>query len=239
MKIIFNSNVGFFESLTWALHAWHFGDLSGDPVYVVFNGPYGQNWFDKYFEQTPVNGGKIKTVSSFKELGWPTYFMNRLTASARFIRHAVVRPSVLSETDCFDVNSYVGAHYRGTDFAEAKPVSFEKFVDHVDRIRDKCHYLGTFFATDVKDLVLDGYDVVQRKDSFRSDTKFPIHKSNVLARCDTGMDAIVNCILLSRCKVIVRTRSRLSAWAGIFNPSLEINTVNDVIGKVRFPEEER
>jgi hypothetical protein len=37
-----------------------------------------------------------------------------------------------------------------------------------------------------------------------------------------GEEALINCLLLSRCCALIRTTSFLSAWASIFNPALPI-----------------
>ena len=39
-------------------------------------------------------------------------------------------------------------------------------------------------------------------------------------------DAIVNCLILSKCKMVIKTHSQLSAYAKVFNPELEIYRVN-------------
>jgi hypothetical protein len=40
-------------------------------------------------------------------------------------------------------------------------------------------------------------------------------------------DAIINCLILSKCKVVIKTHSQLSAYAKVFNPELEIYRVNE------------
>jgi hypothetical protein len=41
-----------------------------------------------------------------------------------------------------------------------------------------------------------------------------------------GEEALINCLLLSRCSALIRTTSFLSAWASIFNPALPIVLLN-------------
>jgi hypothetical protein len=42
-------------------------------------------------------------------------------------------------------------------------------------------------------------------------------------------DAIINCLILSKCKMVIKTHSQLSAYAKVFNPELEIYRVNGSI----------
>jgi hypothetical protein len=42
-------------------------------------------------------------------------------------------------------------------------------------------------------------------------------------------DAIINCLILSKCKMVIKTHSQLSAYAKVFNPELEIYRVNESI----------
>ena len=41
-----------------------------------------------------------------------------------------------------------------------------------------------------------------------------------------GRDAVLDCLLLSRCDVLVRTASNLSLCAGFFNPRLPVVLLN-------------
>jgi hypothetical protein len=40
-------------------------------------------------------------------------------------------------------------------------------------------------------------------------------------------DAIINCLILSKCRIVIKTHSQLSAYAKVFNPELEIYRVNE------------
>jgi len=40
-------------------------------------------------------------------------------------------------------------------------------------------------------------------------------------------DAIINCLILSKCKIVIKTHSQLSGYAKVFNPELEIYKVNE------------
>jgi hypothetical protein len=39
-------------------------------------------------------------------------------------------------------------------------------------------------------------------------------------------EALVNCLLLARCRALIRTASFLSGWASVFNPELSVIMLN-------------
>jgi hypothetical protein len=239
MKIVFNCKEGFFCALTWALYCWRHADETGQKIRVEVSGPYGLNYLNRYIHQdASADGEKTLVVREYGDLKWPYYLLDRKKARDVFSRHAEIRKAVLNEADMFTVNGFLGAHYRGTDkIYESKQIPFNGFCEKVYAYKEEHKFNGIYFATDVRGLELLGDDVIQRKDDYRSDTGLPIHKSCAGSSRDIGMDAIVNCLLLSRCRALIRTRSHLSAWAGIFNPKLEIVTLNQMHDKVSFPEE--
>lgn len=62
----------------------------------------------------------------------------------------------------------------------------------------------------------------------------PRHFSNMRGE-DKAIEAIVNIILLSKCKTLIRTRSYLSAISIILNPSIDVFTFGSTNSPV-FPE---
>jgi hypothetical protein len=46
------------------------------------------------------------------------------------------------------------------------------------------------------------------------------------AREGPARDAIVNCLILSRCEALLKTASILSAWSKLFNPRLPVVMLN-------------
>jgi hypothetical protein len=51
-----------------------------------------------------------------------------------------------------------------------------------------------------------------------------------------GREALVTCLLLARCGLLIKTPSYLSAWAKIFNPSLPVWLISSPLGKGYFPD---
>lgn len=135
----------------------------------------------------------------------------------------------------------LGVHYRGTDKMgdEASLVTKEDFIKQVNGfLNSNQEYNTIFIATDEEEFV----NVVNKNfiekpkyliivnDFRRSKTSQAIHKSeNVTVNdpLEKGKEAMIDSLLLSRCDYVIKTASFLSAWAKIWNPSLEIYNVNN------------
>lgn len=54
----------------------------------------------------------------------------------------------------------------------------------------------------------------------------PIHLNLAGDRNRKGFEALVNCLLLSRCDALIRSASFLSGWSNVFNPALPVIMLN-------------
>jgi len=71
-----------------------------------------------------------------------------------------------------------------------------------------------------------GPTIVSRDDSFRSRDGSSIHESPSTDKYAINRDAIVNCLILSRCDALLKTASILSGWSKLFNPRLPVVMLN-------------
>jgi hypothetical protein len=51
-----------------------------------------------------------------------------------------------------------------------------------------------------------------------------------------GREALVTCLLLSRCGFLIKTPSYLSGWAKIFNPLLPVWLISPLLSRGLFPD---
>jgi len=147
----------------------------------------------------------------------------------------------------------LGIHYRGSNKVkgacpEATPISYDEmdvFIEEYCRVPEQ-RPDTIFVASDEVDYVHHvqkrygaRFKVVRRVDSARNERDAPIpiyfwmagtrSGSTSWSDADTialGVDAIGNALLLSRCNIVLKTASALSAWSKIFNPALEVYRVN-------------
>jgi hypothetical protein len=171
------------------------------------------------------------------------------TASRLIKKYLLIQDDIQQEVETFCSahhfdNTTLGVHYRGTDkSAEAPSVSYENMEQYIRHYVTDNPAAGTVFvATDdanflqfiqqssVADLV------VSRDDSFRATDNVAIHFSGH-DRYALNRDAIVNCLLLSRCHALLKTASILSGWSVLFNPDIRVMMLNKPFDNY-FPERE-
>ena len=214
-----------------------------------------RDWFQDYFRyNTSLRSEGLarivrkKRIYHFSELGFtidPDLTIRQ--AHNIFFETVTVRNSIRDEVDNFVQTNFVGnrmlgIHYRGTDkAAEAPKVNYERVEGHLDSLLETGRFLGVFVASDEQHFIdflrkkMTSVPIVTRNDSRRSLSGNPLHSSeyeNLRLReanhyiNKIGLDALTNCMLLSRCHSVLRTSSFLSAWSSIFNPGLRVYLLN-------------
>ena len=210
----------------------------------------GEDYFTYFFENIKlpeedtlkIKNKKIRIskISDINQLGLPENYDLKLTISnaagllAKYIR---IKEDVIDEVNSFCTayfgNHVLGLHYRGTDKKEEAPrVDWEKVTRNVQ------YYLKNSAQTDCVFISSDEIDfihyiekrlnhefplvsVIYRNDRYRSHDGRSLHLRFRGDNYHKGRDAIVNCLLLSRCDVLMKTASILSAWSKLFNPELQ------------------
>jgi hypothetical protein len=120
----------------------------------------------------------------------------------------------------------LGIHYRGTDknrsLVETNPVSQEDFLALV---RD---FVGTHPDIEAICVATDENDLVDKIRAQHTSLRI-VHSGNVRHHKDVVLDdgfskgdhALLDCLLLSRCRYLLKCQSALSGFAKILNPNLE------------------
>lgn len=125
----------------------------------------------------------------------------------------------------------IGIHYRGTDKqSEAPRVAYEEMIAIIDRELGQSPAAHIFLASDEARFVHAclrryGNRLAFLRDFVRSMDGEAIHLDRKLDGFRLGRDAVLNCAMLSRCDVVIKTPSILSGWAKILNPALEMYLV--------------
>jgi CMP-N-acetylneuraminic acid synthetase len=138
-------------------------------------------------------------------------------------------------------------HYRGTDkVLEAPLVNYDKVILNIEYyLRKFPETNGVFISSD--DINFIEYikkasirkPIIYRDDSFRSRDGKPVHKVTDINIYEMNRDALVNCLILSRCNALIKGASILSAWSKLFNPQLDLVMLNTPYDqKLWFPERE-
>jgi len=209
----------------------------------------GSNWLDYYFVQRRVSARQARLAEKkFENADYieicDRYDVNEVISGDRlneiqnkftslrygkwlFDRYFGIKDHVLEVADkyCdrhFCKRKVLGIHYRGTDkYKEAELLSYDFVVAAVARY--KKHFDVLFVATDdpgfleyIRNKVTDKSIVVY------SNPTGKVHFTDASDNFSKGLDALLDSILLSRCNLLVKTPSLLSAWSKIFNPRLPV-----------------
>ncbi len=238
-----------FNTVVGALDAYDRGIISGLRVDFQDEGWYfdperGRNWWQYYFE--PIVLGNID--STIGEQLFPTYKKITLAYEAQFEmsheraneliqKYVRVRPDITQQVDDFCTEYFgedfvIGVHYRGTDKLEAEPVSYETVIERIQDVitahTDK--QITIFVATDDSGFATYMQEkfphrVVMRK-AMRSDTTTGVHMRDDFAPYTKGEDAVIDCLLLSHCSMLIKTASNLSDCSLQFNPHIPVIKLN-------------
>jgi len=214
------------------------------------------NYFGKLFNYINLNKDipkNIKYTSFFdctylpwkKENDLELSQVSLVAAKQLFDKYLVINPIVSDEVDSFTKKWFagkrvLGLHYRGTDkIVEAPFVPFDELVEKMKEVIEKKATFDLIFISSddikiiekIKELDLN-IPVVCREDSIRAEDGVHFHLNPKKSKEVINHEAIVNCLILSRCDFLIKNASLLSDCSMIFNPDLPAIILN-------FPYEDR
>lgn len=220
------------------------GELAGVHVDLGNQGLYyerakGYNWWEYYCEPLKIGASLTPNSNIEKSSGLTANHIafeceqklskDRLVELQR--KYIKIKPAILQKVDNFIMDKFqdnfvIGIHFRGTDkFSEATHVSYERVAKEVEDFikRNDFKKPVLFIATDEQAFL----DYMQQQfpgkiiaqDCCRSQDGNKIHVHNPKPY-EHGKEAVIDCLILSRCNVLFRTSSNLSLWSTYFNPDL-------------------
>jgi hypothetical protein len=176
------------------------------------------------------------------ELGWEEDYNQKLRlsfAKSLFDKYLNIQEDIIKEVENFQKQWFkeekiLGVHYRGTDKAgEAPLVSKEKLLAHIREVlKEKQELKIVFLSTDDEGIIrfLENAklerQLVYREDIFRSTDGEQFHRKKEHSKTLINREAIVNCLLLSKCMFLLKTASILSDCSVIFNPDIEVRIIS-------------
>jgi hypothetical protein len=224
------------------------------------------DWFHDFFEETdaavmtneasslgprhPLRIITIQETTLAVAYGTSMTIENAHRLFSAFYR---VNDMIAAHVDAFVKNEFssddvIGLHFRGTDKnTEAEPVDWACCFRSVMKLAaDRPEVKKVFVSSDDAKFI-EWFDkeakgtlsVIVHPDQERSWDGKAIHTSALGNSSQKGFEALVNCLLLSRCSALIRTASFLSGWSSIFNPDLSITLLNKpYANKCWFPDRE-
>lgn len=241
------STVGLGAKLEWCLEIMAYCDDHGLLPRFRFSYPDARVPVDHFGSLFSIRDAqkqptRFVTIGSIIELDLGEDYDRVLTiarANQLIRKYLVVNEDVVGEVDDFCRRQFgerrvLGVHYRGTDKVLESPfVPYDRVRRNIVRYLEL--YPGTdavFVATDdarFLDYLQDaspGRTLLCRDDSFRSRDGSSVHESSQTNKHEINRDAIVNCLILSRCEALLKTASILSGWSKLFNPRLPVVMLN-------------
>ncbi len=229
----------------------------------------GDNWFEYFFDNLPLTEKdrddiekgviKISRIKQFSDLGLYRNVEPRLlhpdmdleSINRLVNKYMKVKLDIQNYVDSFTARYFfgkkiLGVHYRGTDKIEAPRVSWEQCAGAIkDYLKANSGIDALFIASDEKQFIefiqreFKDLEVISHDDTELSSSGEAIHTSASGDKYMKGKEALINCLILSRCDALIKTASFLSAWACVFNPHLPVIMLNQAYAEhQRFLERE-
>jgi hypothetical protein len=257
--------VGFFSLVFQALGAIDFCRRNNCEIIINYDsGCYidseiGPNWWQYYFENNKFDFRSKFNESRAIRLDHREREMFAILGGTldAALAHQLITEIGLKDWILGKVSKYeqqyfsdrhvIGIHYRGTDkvigqFAESGRVPPKGFINYLSGnfANDTFFFVATDEESFLNDMKSNFSSRVLHYDSLRSKDSSPLHYGNSSSSgFKLGEDALIDCLLLSRCREIVRTTSNLSHACRFFNPKLKVTDLTKGIApeKIVFSAE--
>ena len=207
----------------------------------------GLNWWHYYFK--PVSD---KPVGLYEELcvvedlkmsyGFNTLFRSRAEVYQTIQKYIRPNETVSCEVEYFAGTNFnhefvIGVNYLRPEKANNgnKTPSFQSFYDKIDfiakeqNLHDYKIYASTDDATFLAELLEKYGSKIAYRDIPRGDEVVPLAYESATPNYDRGFDEIVDCLLLAKCDVVVRTNTNITTAASFFNPDLKLVTIKSLV----------
>lgn len=253
-----NNNMGMGAKLVWVLEILAFCDEKNLNPIFKFTHPEDkqkEDTFGYYFEirnQSKKSIGlQFAKMKSFTDLNlnfqWNYHGKLNLEFADQLIKkYLLIKPNILDEVNQFESTYFksktiLGVHYRGTDKkSETNIISYQKVERNIALYIEKHPVTNCIFVSSDDNNFIDYIvkssitcPIIYNNDSFRSSNNLPVHlaQNNLY---EINKDAIINCLLLSKCTTLMKTASILSDWSKLFNPNLQLILLSKPYEKYKF-----
>jgi len=245
-KIIANTDAGFFSNFRTTLSTMKWLDADGHTFNVdwstsLYNDPEkGDNAWEYYFEQPhPKSPGEYSILKYMRRT--PAAKKAYYEMIAKYVHlNENTKETLLSTMDKV-AGDYLGVHIRQTDKntaskevepIEGRPIPLDKYVQEIELYLKKYPKQNIWLATDCKkslDYMIEKFSdrVFYQKDSLRSETFEPVHAGHKsYSGYKKGLDVLIDCLMLSNSKYLIKGSSSVAVCAMLFKPKLTCSDLN-------------
>ncbi len=207
--------------------------------HLYYDATKGPNWWYYYFDKTDVFNqpgtrviaDQLGIFSNIARWDLPKSYSHYLLK--KYVR---IKANIQEEIDEFCLNHFqghmIGIHYRGTD-KWREVTSTVQYQEMLDCMKFQLHQHPNakfFIATDEDGFIQAAMKNFKGKIVFRQQKRSargtPTHEDKNIKNYLKGKEALIDCVLLSRCDTLIRTSSNLSDASLCFNPKIEL--INDL-----------
>ena len=237
------------EIITW-LQFYEFGIISGIKLdfrksEFYYEKKYGDNWWEYYFEPLSIGAvkeGGIKEVGRGLSIGnanYSEFFHTRKLNNHLFNKYIKIKQRVLDKVESYVTSNFkdhfiIGLHYRAVideKRYEAPVVHFERVFEALDKQMGPNYKI--FVASDdnvfINKLLLRYPNKILYYNILRHADNRPLYMNHP-SPYQCGEDALIDCVLLSRANLLMRTSSNLSYVSSILNPDIPEIALSHRIG---------
>lgn len=205
---------------------------------VYYDTEKGPNWWEYYFEPIALekkSGGAVRHISDGKQggLSWKGMTMPRARAAQLMQKYIRMKPHIQKVVDEFARDHFgqgkvVGVHYRGTDKeSEAPKVSYQAFFDEIQKFKPNKIFVATDEVHFLDAIKKEFPGKITYIEAMRSSDGQNVHH-RMVNNYKKGEEAVVDCLLLSRCQVIICNRSNLNIASSRFNTKIPLISLNEM-----------
>ena len=224
------------DTVLSALRSYERHEIKGLIVYFDKDGCYysqehGRNWWSYYFE--PIMVGELQGHMK-RSIDWGSY--DSISGISKTEAHYIISKHIKANAEIqerltaftrlyFDGHYVIGVHYRGTDkITEHRRIAYEDVRSMVQAQTNVNPSAKIFVATDEQNFIDYMQEcfpgkIIYNHDALRSKDGKPLHMAHY-DRYKAGLDAVMDCLLLSKTDLMIRTSSNLNRWATYFSPNL-------------------
>lgn len=205
--------------------------------HFYYDESHGHSWWHYYFQhiiipdrRCHVDFSHAHRVGDFAvHAKWD---LGRERCNYLINKYIRVKPEILDEVQKIVESNFsgtmVGIHYRGTDKKdEIRRVDYKEVFDLMKELETTMSDCRFFIASDeqnfIDECLIQFLGKAFAMPYIRSIDENPIHHKNMKEPYKTGREALIDCLLLSRCHLMIGTGSNLSDAAQCFNTSLQVN----------------
>jgi len=244
---------GLFSYVSQVISNLHVADIENKFALVdLHTTPYndinkGSNCWQYYFKQIPqLNKNNLHLFKTITRKVWFDNGLNmkplldeelikrsnELIKKYIFVKDHIIDKKLRFHEDVIKTNNYASIHYRGTDhIQDCEILDKTIYHEHINSILNKydkilvCSDEQTF----IDDLILTySNDKIIAYPSFRSKTKTPIHFNNNGFNYKSGEDVLIESLLMSDSKFLLRTTSNVTSFSIFLNPDLKYENIDKI-----------